>query len=104
MTRFFSISPCLKIYCCYDITHFEKFKGCVEDARTDPCAIEIRTRLLGTTSTYDEYDAWRVGDDHLDWYGPEIAQGSYASVPASGTPLHWTSNDPFNPNYQELNE
>ncbi|XP_066982644.1 alpha-amylase-like isoform X3 [Macrobrachium rosenbergii] len=77
--------------------------GCTDVAETDPCAIGIRTHLLGTIDTYDRYNAWRVGDVHLDWYGAETGQGSYEELPPQGTPTAWTTNNVLSPAYQELN-
>ncbi len=68
-----------------------------------PCAISISTNSLGTTPHYDGYNAWRVGDTKLDWFGAEPGQGEYMGRPAEGTPLAWTSNQPGNPGYQDLN-
>ncbi len=58
---------------------------------------------LGTTTHYDKYNAWAIGDTKLDWYGVEVGQGAYAGQPASGTPLAWTSNKPTEAGYQPLN-
>ncbi|KAK8405762.1 hypothetical protein O3P69_001926 [Scylla paramamosain] len=77
--------------------------GCTEDAETDPCAIDITTNSLGTTSHYDKYNSWRIGDTRLDWQGAQAGQGSYGGQAASGTPLAWTSSTPGNPGYQDLN-
>ena len=78
--------------------------GCVEDAATSACAIGIETTSLGATVHYDKYNAWRVGDTKLDWYGVQVGQGSYSGQVASGTPLAWTSNDATQPGYQSLNK
>ncbi|KAK3852672.1 hypothetical protein Pcinc_040753 [Petrolisthes cinctipes] len=78
-------------------------RGCTSDTETDPCAIDITTNSLGTTSHYDKYNSWRVGDTKLDWNGAQTAQGSYSGQVASGTPLAWTSNSQGSPGYQDLN-
>ncbi|CAG0888559.1 unnamed protein product [Cyprideis torosa] len=74
-------------------------------AADNPCAVSIQTESLGSTSHYDKYNAWRVGDTKLDWFGsaPEPGQGEYNGVPASGTPLAWTSSSSSSPGYQPLN-
>ncbi|KAK8732749.1 hypothetical protein OTU49_006906 [Cherax quadricarinatus] len=77
--------------------------GCTQDAETDPCAIDITTNSLGTSSHYDKYNSWREGDTRLDWMGAQSGQGTYGGEEASGTPLVWTSSNPSNPGYQELN-
>ncbi|CAL4159318.1 unnamed protein product, partial [Meganyctiphanes norvegica] len=76
---------------------------CHAPASTDPCALEFYPRSLGSGSNYEKYDAWRVGDEHLDWFGVEESQGTFNGVPASGTPMAWTTNNPSSPGYQELN-
>ncbi|KAG7177939.1 Pancreatic alpha-amylase-like [Homarus americanus] len=58
---------------------------------------------LGTGYHYEKYDAWRVGDTKLDWYGAQIGQGKYDGRPAEGSPLVWTTNDPNAAEYQPLN-
>ena len=58
---------------------------------------------LGGTHHYDKYNAWSVGDTVLDWYGAEDNQGKYMNLPAQGTPMAWTSNNPLSPGYQSLN-
>ncbi|KAK7085956.1 hypothetical protein SK128_005871 [Halocaridina rubra] len=78
--------------------------GCTSDVTTDPCAIDHTINSLGDTSHYDKYNSWSVGDTRLDWMGAESGQGTYSGQPASGTPLAWTSNQPGNPGYQDLNE
>ncbi|XP_068220186.1 alpha-amylase-like [Palaemon carinicauda] len=77
--------------------------GCTDVAETDACAIGIRIHLLGTIETYGRYNAWRVGDVHLDWYGAEQGQGFYEGLTPQGTPTAWTTNNVLSPSYQELN-
>lgn len=77
--------------------------GCTEDAETDACAIDITTNSLGTDDHYAKYNAWRVGDTKLDWYGGQVSQGSYMGTPASGTPMAWTTNQVGANGYQDLN-
>jgi alpha-amylase len=78
--------------------------GCSEDAETSACAIPIDHVSLGTGSHYEKYDAWRSGDDYLDWYGAEANQGSWQSQPAEGTPSAWTTNEEGNDGYQPDNQ
>lgn len=66
--------------------------GCVPEAKSDPCAIPIRDRDEGTSQHLDAYNTWRVGDDHLDWYGSESGQGRFNGQEAQGTPGIWTTN------------
>lgn len=77
--------------------------GCTEDVTTDPCAIDITTNSLGTTTHYDGYNSWREGDTKLDWFGAEAGQGTFGGQEASGSPLAWTSSTESNPGYQALN-
>ena len=35
---------------------------------------------MGTTSHYEKYNAWSIGDTKLDWYGVETGQGVYTRV------------------------
>lgn len=60
-------------------------------------------KSLGATVHYDKYNAWRVGDTKLDWYGVQVGQGTYSGAVAAGTPLAWTSNKATEPGYQSLN-
>jgi alpha-amylase len=98
----------------------------VTNAEISPCAISIEVRSfkfkilrsrfeifsllgnqvnsLGTGVPWEKYDAWRVGDTKLDWYGAQTGQGTYMGTPASGTPMAWTTNVPGKPEYQELNK
>lgn len=69
----------------------------------DSCALPFTLQSLGTTPNYVKYDAWRQGDDYLDWFGAEAGQGYYQGIPASGTPMAWTTNTPGVDGYQELN-
>ncbi|XP_042211005.1 alpha-amylase-like [Homarus americanus] len=80
-----------------------KSSECKSNAVYDPCAIDIEVLPLGTGYHYEKYDAWRVGDTKLDWYGAQIGQGKYDGRPAEGSPLVWTTNDPNAAEYQPLN-
>lgn len=36
------------------------------------------TNSLGTDpALFGKYDAWREGDTKLDWWGPQVGQGTY---------------------------
>lgn len=84
-----------------DILYFSACSG--SNAASDPCSLPITTLSLGTTSHYDGYNDWRVGDNYLDWLGAEVGQGKHNGLPAYGSPAVWTSNSPSSPGYQELN-
>ena len=71
------------------IDHTQR-SGCNLDADSSNCAIHMQ-HLIGGSN--DKFNAWKEGDDFLDWYGAENDQGSYQGTPASGTPLVWTTND-----------
>lgn len=64
----------------------------------------LKTNSLGNGSPWASYDAWRVGDSKLDWFGAQAGQGTYMGITAFGTPLGWTTNNPANPAYQPLNK
>lgn len=74
---------------------------CATDSSS--CAISIKVNSLGESQAYAKYNAWREGDNSLDWNGAEKSQGSYMNQPAQGTPLAWTTNSPSSPSYQSLN-
>jgi len=78
--------------------------GCSDNAESDVCAVGMTVNSLGSGDHYAKYDAWRVGDTKLDWYGSQAAQGSYMGQQASGTSLAWTTNTPGEDGYQELNK
>ena len=63
-------------------------------ASTDNCSIPIRSHSLGESDHYAKHNAWRIGDDYLDWFGSEPHQGNFGSTPSSGTPAVWTTNEP----------
>lgn len=86
------------------LCHLAHSKGCTEVAETSDCAIPISHVSLGTGSHYEKYDAWRAGDNFLDWYGAESNQGRWQNVEAEGTPSAWTTNDPGNDGYQPDNQ
>lgn len=57
----------------------------------------------------DGYNKWMSGDHFLDWQGGEPGQGIYYTssskpLPALGTPMYWTSNNPHNDNYHYAND
>ncbi|CAH1784331.1 unnamed protein product [Owenia fusiformis] len=78
-------------------------QGCTDDAKTSACAIPISVKSIGATSHYDKYNAWRVGDEHLDWYGRETDQGTFNGIQAEGTPAAWTSDSQASSGYNPLN-
>ena len=65
---------------------------------------EKKTNSLGTGVSWEKYDAWRIGDTKLDWFGPQIGQGTYKGVLAEGTPMAWTTNNSSAPAYQSINK
>ncbi|XP_046656473.1 uncharacterized protein LOC124349713 isoform X3 [Daphnia pulicaria] len=74
------------------------------DAETSECAVSVQMNSLGVGTPWVGYDAWRVGDTKLDWFGAQAGQGTYMGSPAFGTPLVWTTNNPAKPEYQPLNK
>ena len=58
---------------------------------------------LGDSIHYEKYNAWRKGDNYLDWFGAEENQGIFQNQQAQGTPMAWTSNNPSRAGYQSLN-
>ncbi|XP_046634592.1 alpha-amylase-like isoform X2 [Daphnia pulicaria] len=79
---------------------------CQDDvnAETSDCAISIEVNSLGVGTHWAKYDAWRVGDTKLDWFGAQVGQGTYNGLPAYGTPLAWTTNKPDQIQHHPLNE
>ena len=69
----------------------------------NPCVIAISCATIGATSHYDAYDAWRLNECYLDWYGAESNQGTYQNSSAAGTPTVWTTNSPNITGYQPDN-
>lgn len=54
------------------------------------CSLPIahRSDLNATTQ------GWKIGDNHLDWYGAELVQGSALDgTRPQGSPLDWTTNE-----------
>ncbi|XP_077867624.1 alpha-amylase-like [Saccoglossus kowalevskii] len=43
-----------------------------------------------------KYNSWKT-NEYLDWYGAESNQGEYNGVPADGSPMVWTTDDPDHP-------
>ena len=70
---------------------------------TDPCAMPMLHNTIGTNLHYEGYNAWKEGDNFLDWRGGEVGQGSYLGQTPSGTPTVWTSDQGGNPGYNVLN-
>ncbi|EFX66440.1 hypothetical protein DAPPUDRAFT_229423 [Daphnia pulex] len=75
-----------------------------QDAESSTCAISIQTNSLGNGVPWAKYDAWRVGDTKLDWFGAQPGQGTYMGTTAFGTPLAWTTSNSAKPEYQPLNK
>nr|APU94147.1 alpha-amylase [Sinonovacula constricta] len=71
-----------------------RHSGCTQDASSSQCAIPMRDNAVGTGAHYEKYNAWRVNDNFLDWYGAEAGQGNYQGAMAQGTPAVWTTNRP----------
>ncbi|XP_071485033.1 alpha-amylase-like [Diadema antillarum] len=68
-----------------------KRSSCTSNADSSACAIGIWHNIGGSNA---KFNAWKSGDDYLDWYGAENDQSSYSGVSPAGTPLVWTNNDP----------
>jgi hypothetical protein len=66
--------------------------------------IKNQVNSLGNGTSWEKYDAWRIGDTKLDWYGAQKGQGTYMGTSASGTPMALTTNVKGKPEYQELNK
>ncbi|XP_055893860.1 alpha-amylase-like [Biomphalaria glabrata] len=79
--------------------------GCSASAAlsSNPCAIPIRHINPGSSNHFDKVKAWSVGDNFLDWGGPEPGQGSYQGRQPEGTPAYWSTNDHSNSGYSTLN-
>ena len=57
--------------------------ACSKDVATSTCAIDIRHNTIGQTDHYKAYNAWKLGDTRLDWYGHQEGQVSQTiQVPA----------------------
>lgn len=65
-------------------------EGCTWDADTSACAIPIKHLIGGGNA---KFNAWKEGDNYLDWYGDEENQGTFEDAKAAGTPMVWTTND-----------
>ncbi|KAK6172969.1 hypothetical protein SNE40_016515 [Patella caerulea] len=82
-----------------------KFRsGCIQDANTSPCAISINHPDLGSSTFFSKYNAWKVGDNFLDFYGGEAGQASFGNQPAEGSPAVWTSSVAGDAGYNPLNK
>ncbi|XP_005089737.2 alpha-amylase [Aplysia californica] len=77
--------------------------GCTNDATTSACAIPIKHLADGTSNHFAGVNAWKKGDNFLDWYGAESGQGSFHGRKAQGTPAFWSTNDKSNAGYNALN-
>ncbi|KAK3099826.1 hypothetical protein FSP39_010394 [Pinctada imbricata] len=78
-------------------------KGCSQDVNSNPCAIPIHSRDVGTGKHYEGYNTWKTGDNYLDWYGAEPGQSSYHGQVPMGTPAVWTTNQVGRDGYTDLN-
>jgi hypothetical protein len=76
---------------------------CTTDPETDHCAIDISVESLGDDEYYERYNAWRVGNNKLNWHGAQAAQGQYNETQALGTPMVLTSSRQFMAGYQPDN-
>ncbi|XP_052722542.1 alpha-amylase-like [Crassostrea angulata] len=76
-------------------------QGCTDNPVTSPCSIPIRHSPEPTYSP--AVNAWKVGDNYLDWYGAEPGQGSYGGSQATGSPALWTTNQKGVAEYSPLN-
>ncbi|CAL1534471.1 unnamed protein product [Lymnaea stagnalis] len=70
---------------------------------TNPCAIPIKHNDPGSSNHFDKVKAWSVGDNFLDWAGPESGQGAYQGRQSEGTPAFWSTNERSNSGYSDLN-
>jgi len=85
------------------ISEFQR-AGCTDDARTSECALDIRVRSVGSGDGFAAYNAYKNGDQKLDWYGAENNQGTYHGQQAEGTAMMWTTNDKENQLYNAFNK
>ncbi|XP_062602028.1 alpha-amylase-like, partial [Saccostrea cucullata] len=76
-------------------------QGCTTTAATSVCAIPIKYNE--EPSFYKSFNAWKQGDNYLDWYGPEVGQGTYLGRRPTGSPTVWTTNDRNSQYYSPLN-
>jgi len=81
----------------------EQREGCIDDARTSECALDIRIRSVGSGSGFDQYNAYKNGDMKLDFYGSEYNQARFHGREAEGTAMQWTTNDRNDPLYNSFN-
>ncbi|KAI1701699.1 alpha amylase, catalytic domain-containing protein [Ditylenchus destructor] len=65
-------------------------------------AIDVESDVYPST-VYSAYQQWKQGDGYLDFKESEARQGTHDGVPASGTPLIWTTNSVGNPAFNKLN-
>ncbi|XP_012937880.2 alpha-amylase [Aplysia californica] len=77
--------------------------GCTHDPTTSACAIPIKHLADGTTNHYAGVNAWKKGDNYLDWESAEVGQGTYKGRQAEGTPAFWSTNRPNQSGYNALN-
>ncbi|CAG2234202.1 AMY [Mytilus edulis] len=85
-----------------DERHRSGCKG-VPVASMSNCSIPIQSHDLGSSGHFTAYNAWRKGDNFLDWHGPEPGQGTFQEKGAPGTPAVWTTNNPNDGRYNKLN-
>ncbi|KAI1705403.1 alpha amylase, catalytic domain-containing protein [Ditylenchus destructor] len=65
-------------------------------------AIDVESDVYPST-VYSAYQQWKQGDVYLDFKDGEARQGTHDGLPASGTPLIWTTNTVGNPAFSQLN-
>ena len=66
-------------------------------------SIEIEVLSLGNRSYFDKYEAWRDGDEKLEWTDPPASQKKYQGIEALGTPTALTTDVSGDPGYHQLN-
>ncbi len=74
------------------------------DISINICQHLFQTNSLGVGAHWAKYDAWRVGDTKLDWFGAQPGQGTYNDATAYGTPLAWTTSNQAISGYHPLNK
>ena len=80
----------------------ERRPGCSSNASISDCAISKTSNCLGISTNFFEYNEWAGGDDHLDWYGAEVGQGTSGGASSLGTPMAWTTDDASNAGYHPM--
>lgn len=69
--------------------------------QTDKTPIDININPM--PEIWESYNSWMVGDTQLDWDGPEAGQGTFMGYDAMGTAAAWTTDDPTEEFFYELN-